>query len=61
MPRTTFVLFPFPPGRSFTITHDTEGERLGRGTKITLHMKEDQMEYIEVRWWWCGFSLGFRV
>ena len=35
-------------GGSFTITHDTEGERLGRGTKITLHMKEDQMEYIEV-------------
>jgi molecular chaperone HtpG len=32
-------------GGSFTIRLDTTGERLGRGTKIILHMKEDQAEY----------------
>lgn len=31
-------------GGSFTIRHDN-GEPLGRGTKIVLHMKEDQAEY----------------
>jgi len=35
-------------GGSFTIRSDT-GEPLGRGTKIVLHMKEDQMEYLEER------------
>ena len=35
-------------GGSFTIKPDN-GEPLGRGTKITLHMKEDQMEFIEER------------
>jgi len=33
-------------GGSFTVRRDA-GEPLGRGTKIILHMKEDQMEYIE--------------
>ena len=33
-------------GGSFTIKPD-HGEPIGRGTKIILHMKEDQSEYIE--------------
>lgn len=34
-------------GGSFTIRSDTTGEPIGRGTKIVLHLKEDQTEYCE--------------
>lgn len=34
-------------GGSFTVRHDTDGEQIGRGTKIVLHVKEDQTEYVE--------------
>ncbi|KAJ3449910.1 heat shock protein 90-1 [Anaeramoeba flamelloides] len=34
-------------GETFTITKDTEGDQLGRGTKIILHLKEDQLDFLE--------------
>jgi len=36
-------------GGTFSIVPDTHGERLNRGTSITLYLKEDQQEYLEER------------
>jgi molecular chaperone HtpG len=33
-------------GGTFNITADTEGEQLGRGTAIILHLKDEQMDYL---------------
>ena len=35
-------------GGTFTVVND-DGEKITRGTKITLHMKEDQTEFVEER------------
>ena len=36
-------------GGTFTVVKDEGSETITRGTKIILHLKEDQMEYIEER------------
>jgi molecular chaperone HtpG len=33
-------------GGTFTLTQDTDGEQLGRGSKIILHLKDEQMDYL---------------
>merc|ERR1711939_569959 len=33
-------------GGTFTIRQDTEGESLGRGTKLILHLKDEQTDYL---------------
>lgn len=33
-------------GGTFTIRADTEGEQLGRGTKMILHLKDEQTDYL---------------
>lgn len=33
-------------GGTFTIAPDTEGQQIGRGTKIILHLKDEQLDYL---------------
>jgi hypothetical protein len=37
----------------FSIAEDTEGEPLGRGTLIKLHLKPEALEYADVSWYCC--------
>jgi len=34
-------------GGSFTVTKDTSEDKLGRGTKITCYLKDDQLDYLD--------------
>lgn len=34
-------------GGTFNITADTDGEQLGRGTSIILHLKDEQVDYLQ--------------
>lgn len=34
---------------TFTVTRDVDGSSLGRGTEVRLHLREDQVEYLEER------------
>ncbi|KAM5572376.1 heat shock protein 83-like [Rosa sericea] len=36
-------------GGSFTVTRDVNGEPLGRGTKVILYLKEDQLDFLDER------------
>merc|ERR1711881_646836 len=36
-------------GGTFTIKQDAESDQITRGTKIVLHLKEDQSEFVEER------------
>ncbi|PHT25753.1 Heat shock protein 83 [Capsicum baccatum] len=41
------VAIEAPKGGSFTVTRDVNIEQLDRGTKVTLLLKEDQLDYLE--------------